>query len=215
MQVSLGVLKYGQVRMIPLRAIFYTKLVTLLGLATGFALLNASAQELISHEQAGIDLNTGERIPSPWAAGSAESSTLRTASGEAQGPSNSARGSIEPLNPLWAIPFESLTHTWERPIFSPSRRPPAVVVAPRPVQFQSVVTTDRPREPSFALLGAIVGEKEEIAILLDETTKIIVRLRRGESHSGWTLRSVKGREVTLDGYRQTAILAFPTSQPNR
>ena len=201
--------------MIPRRAIFYTKLVTLLGLATGFAPVNTSAQGLISHEQARIDLSTGERIPNPWAAGSAESSTLRTASGEAQGPSNSARGAIEPLNPLWAIPFESLTHTWERPIFSPSRRPPAVVVAPRPVQFQSVVTTDRPREPSFALLGAIVGEKEEIAIFLDQTTKIIVRLRRGESHSGWTLRSVKGREVTLDGYRQTAILAFPTSQPNR
>jgi hypothetical protein len=199
--------------MIPLRAIFYTKLVTLLGLATGFALLNAAAQELISHEQAGIDLSTGERIPSPGAAASAETSTLRTASGEAQGPS--ARGSIGALNPLWAISLESLTHTWERPIFSPSRRPPAVVVAPRPVRFQPVVKTDRPREPSFALLGAIVGEKEEIAILLDETTRVIIRLRRGESHSGWTLRSVKGREVTLDGYRKTAILVFPNSQPKR
>jgi hypothetical protein len=192
--------------MIPGRANFYTKLVILIGLATGFALFNASAQELISHEQAGVDLSAGERILSPWASGSAESNTLRTASGEAQGP---------PLNPLWAIPFESLTHTWERPIFSPLRRPPAVVVAPRPIQFQPVVTTDRPREPSFALLGAIVGEKEEIAILLDETTRVVVRLRRGESHSGWTLRSVKGREVTLDGYRQTAILLLPNSQPRR
>jgi hypothetical protein len=76
-----------------------------------------------------------------------------------------------------------------------------------------LVPAERRREPSFALLGAIAGEKEEIAILLDETTKIVVRLRRGESHSGWTLRSVKGREVTLEGYRQTAILAFPDSQP--
>jgi hypothetical protein len=78
-----------------------------------------------------------------------------------------------------------------------------------------LLPADRPRQPSFALLGAVTGEKEDIAIFLDETTKIIVRLRRGESHSGWTLRSVKGREVTLDGYRETAILALPNSPPKR
>jgi general secretion pathway protein N len=203
----------GKSKMIPFRAISFAKRLTLLWLATGFAVLNASAQGLTSHAQVGIDLSTGQHIPGPWAARSAERSMVRTGSGESQGPSNSARGSIEPLNPLWGIPLESLTHTRESPIFSPSRRPPAVAVAPRPVQPPPVVPADRPREPSFALLGAIAGEKEEIAIFLDETTKIVVRLRKGESHSGWTLRSVKGREVTLDGYQATAILSLPNSQP--
>ena len=189
--------------MIPLRATFCAKLLSSVALAIGFALLDASAQTL-PHEQAGIDLGTGERTL-----------TAGESSGAPQGSGTSSRGSAEPLNPLWAIPFESLTHTRERPLFSPSRRLPAVAVAvaPRPVQPQPLLPAERRREPSFALLGAIAGEKEEIAILLDETTKIVVRLRRGESHSGWTLRSVKGREVTLEGYRQTAILAFPESQP--
>ena len=37
-------------------------------------------------------------------------------------------------NPLWAIPLRALTVTRDRPIFSPSRRPPAaaVIAAPAP-----------------------------------------------------------------------------------
>lgn len=37
-----------------------------------------------------------------------------------------------PANPLWAIPLKQLSNTRERPIFSPSRRPPAPAVAGPP-----------------------------------------------------------------------------------
>lgn len=37
-----------------------------------------------------------------------------------------------PANPLWAIPLKQLSNTRERPIFSPSRRPPAVAGPPPP-----------------------------------------------------------------------------------
>src|SRR5262249_53698680 len=41
-------------------------------------------------------------------------------------------------NPLWAIPLRSLSATRERPIFLPSRRPPAprVVASPAPAPVQ-------------------------------------------------------------------------------
>jgi len=109
---------------------------------------------------------------------------------------------------LWATPLTSLTAARERPIFSPSRRPP-VVVELASVQSQPSPPINQPRRPLLALVGAIAGETEGFAIFLDESTKGIVRLKTGESHSGWTLRIVKGREATLQKGRETAILAIP------
>jgi len=71
---------------------------------------------------------------------------------------------------------------------------------------------EKPRKPPFVLLAAITGENNEIALLLEETTKVVVRLRSGESHSGWTLRSVSKREATLQRHQQTATLALPDLQ---
>jgi hypothetical protein len=67
----------------------------------------------------------------------------------------------------------------------------------------------RPGRPLLALVGAIAGESDGIAILLDERSKRIVRLKTGESHSGWTLRLVKAREALLQRDRDTAVLALP------
>ena len=66
-----------------------------------------------------------------------------------------------------------------------------------------------PNRPPLALVGAIAEEHEGIAIFLDETTKRIIRLKTGESHDGWTLRSVRGREVTLQKDHQTAVVGLP------
>ena len=128
--------------------------------------------------------------------------TIRT-----QGP-----GAREPRgNPLWAIPLRSLTATRERPLFTPSRRPPAPAVAgPPPVEASPPPPPTGPDRPQLTLVGAISGDTEGIAIFLDETTRDIVRLRTGESHpSGWTLRSVKGREAALVKDEETVILALP------
>jgi general secretion pathway protein N len=115
-------------------------------------------------------------------------------------------------NPLWAIPLRSLTATRERPLFTPSRRPPAPAVAgPPPVEAPPPSPPTGPDRPLLTLVGAISGDTEGIAIFLDETTRDIVRLRTGESHpSGWTLRSVKGREAALVKDEETVILALPS-----
>ncbi len=107
-------------------------------------------------------------------------------------------------NPLWAIPIASLTATRERPIFSPSRRPPAVA-AP-----QRLLRDNEPNRPLLALVGTVAAAPEGIAIFQDEKSKGIVRLRMGESHSGWTLTAVKAREATLLRGRETAVLVIPS-----
>jgi len=115
-------------------------------------------------------------------------------------------------NPLWAIPLSSLTATRERPIFVPSRRPPAPVVAgPPPVQRvrPPPPPPPPPERPKLALVGAVVGESEGIAVFVDQNTRDVLRLRTGENHQGWTLRSVKGREATLEKDRETMLLALP------
>jgi general secretion pathway protein N len=113
-----------------------------------------------------------------------------------------------PANPLWSVPLASLTVARERPIFSPSRRPAPVPVAAAPAPVRAEPAPVAKERPRLALLGAIVGEPDGEAIFIDETTKAIVRLRTGEGHSGWILRSVKGREATLEKNRETAVVAI-------
>lgn len=114
-------------------------------------------------------------------------------------------------NPLWAIPLSSLSATRERPLFTPSRRPPAVGIAgpPRAEPVAAVPPPAEPERPRLLLVGAIVGDSGGIAIFVDQTTNDVVRLRTGESHSGWMLRSVKGREAMFQKNSETLTLAMP------
>lgn len=116
-------------------------------------------------------------------------------------------------NPLWSVPLSVLTATQERPIFSASRRPPPRAVAgPRiePV-IVPVAKPAEPERPALALIGAVVGDSDAIAVFLDRTNQKIVRLRSGDAHAGWVLSSVQGREVTLKKAEQTEVLALQRS----
>jgi hypothetical protein len=110
------------------------------------------------------------------------------------------------INPLWAFPIASLAPTRNRPIFSPSRRPLAAV-SQMPAQ-SALPIVNEPVQSTLTLVGAVAGEIEGIAILRDEMTKDIIRLKTGESYSGWTLRLVKGREATLEKSLETEILSI-------
>ena len=114
-------------------------------------------------------------------------------------------------NPLWAIPLGSLSLTRDRPLFTPSRRPPApaVVAAPRVIAPRVVIRPPEPEHPNLALIGTVVGETEGIGVFLDQTTHNFVRLKTGEGHAGWILRSIKAREATLEKGQQTETLRLP------
>jgi hypothetical protein len=116
-----------------------------------------------------------------------------------------------PANPLWAIPLKQLSNTRERPIFSPSRRPPAsAVVGPPPAPPVRVPPKPAgPQSPELSLVGTVIGEKESIAVFIEDVTKNPVRLRTGDAHKGWTLRSVQGREATLEKDRESVNLSLP------
>jgi hypothetical protein len=121
-----------------------------------------------------------------------------------------SRGHPQTGNPLWALPLRSLTATRERPLFSPSRRPPlppAVAAAYVPTAIAPPKPVE-PGHPSLILLGTIVGDSQGIGIFLD-AANTVVRLKTGEDHDGWILRRVRGREASFEKGERTATLALP------
>jgi hypothetical protein len=112
-------------------------------------------------------------------------------------------------NPLWAIPLAILSSTRERPIFSPSRRPPPAAAASAPVPQAPLLQPTRLERPQLSLVGTIVSEDRSFGIFVDQSTKAALRLRIGEDYQGWKLRSVQGRKATLERDQQTAVLSLP------
>ena len=113
-------------------------------------------------------------------------------------------------NPLWGIPISALDATRERPIFSASRRPPMpLVVAQRVAAALPPPKPAEPEQPLLTLVGTAIGTPINVAVVLDRTTKTLVRLRVGEAISGWILRSVDPRTMTVEKNSQTVTLALP------
>jgi general secretion pathway protein N len=112
-------------------------------------------------------------------------------------------------NPLWAIPLSKLSATRERPIFLPSRRVPAPAVASAPRELPKPMAAPPEERPRFALVGAVSGENEAIAVFVDQATKNVIRLRTGQNHDGWVLSSVKGRAATLQKNQKTLVFNLP------
>jgi hypothetical protein len=113
-------------------------------------------------------------------------------------------------NPLWAMPLAQFPVTRDRPIFSPSRRPPPPAVGP--AALPKVVAISKPREPErpqLTLVGTIASDEEGFGIFMDQSTKAVLRLKVGEDFQGWKLRSVQGRETALEKDQQVVTLVLP------
>jgi hypothetical protein len=117
-------------------------------------------------------------------------------------------------NPLWAIPIKELSNTRDRPIFTPSRRPPPPPMVEKPYTPPPPpppVETKPPPEPlTLSLLGTIAGDANGVALFMENNTQEVVRLRTGESHQGWVLRSVHGREAMLEKGGREERVTLPT-----
>ncbi|GLR85447.1 hypothetical protein GCM10007857_21580 [Bradyrhizobium iriomotense] len=123
-------------------------------------------------------------------------------------------------NPLWSVPLSALTATEERPIFSATRRPPPRAVAASPSDEAPAPLPPKATEAplQLVLVGAVVGEGDAIAILMDRTDQKVIRMRQGESRAGWSLSSVQPREVTFKHGDRSEVLALqrleaPAPQP--
>jgi general secretion pathway protein N len=117
----------------------------------------------------------------------------------------------EAENSLSAVSLESLSNTRDRPLFSASRRPSRLpVIAPNPPSTMLPARSELDH-PSAVLVGTVVGQARDVAVLLEEKTQAVIRLRPGQVHDGWTLRRIGRRDVTLEKGGQTAALALSTS----
>lgn len=136
---------------------------------------------------------------------------------EAVAPIRAVKSAFAAGNPLWGIPIASLRATLERPLFSPSRRPPMAAVVPPPVAPVQVVAPPppEPEQPQLSLLGTIAGNDEGYAVFVNTTTHDIIRLRTGEGHDGWVLQSVGGREAVLEKNHRTAVVALPLPEGSK
>jgi len=125
-------------------------------------------------------------------------------------PRREAARALPSGNPLWSVPLSVLSATQERPIFSASRRPAQRAVV-APIELTSAPQPEKqaePDRPALTLVGAVVGDSDAIAVFLDRTSQKFVRLRQGETHSGWVLSAVQGREVTLKKADRSEILVL-------
>jgi general secretion pathway protein N len=113
-------------------------------------------------------------------------------------------------NPLWGIPFTQLSATRDRPIFSPSRRPPPPVVA-SPVAAVVETAVEKPKgpdRPRLSLLGTIVNGDDGFGIFMDQATAAPLRIRIGSDYQGWTLRFVRARSAMLQKGQEFMELAL-------
>jgi hypothetical protein len=153
-------------------------------------------------------VNSTTATPSDGAVNSGAAAPLRTA---ARSPDAAVERPPSGGNPLWALPLKQLSITRDRPIFSPSRRPPppATPTYVAPVAVRTPPKPVEPERPSITLLGTILGSTESIGIFFNPATRDVVRLRVGENHEGWALRAVKTREATLVKDRERVVLELP------
>jgi general secretion pathway protein N len=147
-------------------------------------------------------LNSLDRVPTTRPSGSLVGATSVSLAG----------------NPLWATALGELSETQARPLFSPSRRPPAppvlAALASTPVKLGPPAKSG-PDHPLLTLLGTIVGGSVEIGVFTDEVSHDVVRLKAGEAHDGWTLRAIAGRSATFEkaGFRaDTLVLPAPGAE---
>jgi general secretion pathway protein N len=90
--------------------------------------------------------------------------------------------------PAGAGPFEQYRETAARPLFSPTRRPPAAVEAtPAPA----------PKPVSLRLDGLIVTRDRKEAMITESGEGKRLRLREGDTVAGWTVRRIERDKVLL------------------
>lgn len=114
-------------------------------------------------------------------------------------------------NPLWQLPLNRFSATRERPIFSPSRRPPPPAVTySAPVAVKQPSKPREPDRPTIALAGTIIGtDGYRGAVFRNTSSQEVLRLRVGEDYHGWVLLLITSREARLVKDGEQALLELP------
>jgi hypothetical protein len=96
-------------------------------------------------------------------------------------------------NPVAAQPLDQLSTILDRPLFSPSRRPPA----PPPPSVVRAPTSPVPPPPNLVLFGVVMDGEGARAIVRAGADKKLVRAQIGDEIDGWKVSQIEGRKVVL------------------
>ncbi|WP_315767334.1 hypothetical protein [Bradyrhizobium sp. SZCCHNR2012] len=113
-------------------------------------------------------------------------------------------------NPVELQPLQQLTATHQRPLFSPSRRPPPKVATP------VVARQEAAPPPSLVVLG-IVSENGEGRAMIRAADRRpadkVVRVRTGDDIGGWKVDKVEPRRIVLtQGERSVDFVLFGAAE---
>jgi general secretion pathway protein N len=121
---------------------------------------------------------------------------------DAAAPAQDSSG-VAPSNPLAAQSLERLSATVDRPLFSPSRRPP-----PRPVAQAPAPPAPPAPPPDLVLTGIVMDGESARAVVRLGAEKKILHAQIGDDIGGWKVSQIEGRKLvlSLDGRFATFTL---------
>ncbi len=129
--------------------------------------------------------------------------------------------------PVSARSAEDYMALRERPLFSPEREAPKVIVAvPAEPTLPAVLPEPEPETeavveqevevaaeaPDWQLVGLVRSSSIVSATFRSPNLSNAFSLRKGESRDGWTLADVRSTEVVLHAEGVEALIRFPTLQ---
>ena len=117
-------------------------------------------------------------------------------------------------NPFRNVPLDSLSATKERPLFSPTRRPPPSA-APAAADTQPQASPSQPAAsvepdgPPLTLIGTIVGGERPVAVLFNKLTRAVSTAHEGDETLGWRITAVSARSAVAEKEGVAVTLDLP------
>lgn len=105
-------------------------------------------------------------------------------------------------------PLERFSEAFERPLFSPTRRPPAPEEA-APDEADTAAPVPAAARLVATLHGVLLDGTERVALLTVPGTARAVILAEGETLSGWRLASIGPDSVVFERGAETVTLELP------
>jgi general secretion pathway protein N len=110
-------------------------------------------------------------------------------------------------NPIAEVPLGRLSATRDRPLFSPSRRPPAPPHHQAKVHRRVVeppAPQPPPAPPGIALFGIVVGAQGPRAFIATGPADDVIGVRPGDDVAGWKVTAITQRSLVLSHDDQSA-----------
>jgi hypothetical protein len=96
-------------------------------------------------------------------------------------------------NPLAALSLDKLSASVDRPLFSPSRRPPS----PAPVRQDFQLPAVESPPPDLVLSGVVMDGEGARVVVLVGAEKRVLRAQMGDEIDGWKVVQIDGRKLVL------------------